>query len=858
VRIVKLSTGVSASVLALVAMAPAFAQSTGTQEFDRQQIVVTGKKAADSVAGVTVPATPKARNTFTQEFIERQRPGQTIDDILNYMPGVSFQNNGPYGDAGGTLTIHGFDGTRISQTFDGIPMNDSGNYALYPQDQIDHELIERVDVSLGSTDIDSPTASATGSTINYITRNPTEDFHVRLEGSAGQWDFMRIFGVVDTGDFTKYGTRAFISASHQNDVDPYNPGAKLSKSQINAKVYQPIGSNGDFISVAGWYSNDRGNRFGDVLLKNTNSITGVGAPSGFPSVADLRDYVIPGCRTTIPTNGKDTANSCGTVYDYGYQPSNNANIRVNSRFTLADGLILTVDPSYNYTKANGSSAVAATEGFYSLKNGSKTTPIYGFIGGKPYFGGVPLNGDGDTLDTVEVNAPSNTITQRYVVIANLIYKITPTQTIRLNYSFDHARLRQTGEVGLLNPDGHPADYFPSDDPLLDASGKPIEKRNRTAYSILNQVSGEYRGEFFDSKLVVQAGLRVPFFKRDLHNYCVSESGGNGYVDCFNDPTSQAAFLAANPTYQAPQSRHYNYNHVLPSAGLTYNFTPSTSIFFDYSQGIQVPSTDDLYDAFAFSPSVAAAHPKPETTYNFEGGVRYKTNKIQAQLSGWYTAYHNRIVSSAVPDPQNPDDFITLFTNLGTVHKYGVDGSIAYAPMRQLTLYAFGSYLHSKILDNVLTGACTANNVKFGDSAGTGPCTTVGQSMYALTAGKRESGSPTFTFGGRAQANLGPVEIGLQAKRTGPRYVNDQNTPFYSGSTVIFPAKAPAYTLVDLDARLSLGFLGLNDKTYLQLNVTNIFDKFYVGGFSGGVSNSFVPYAYIGTPRTISGTVNFAF
>jgi iron complex outermembrane receptor protein len=43
-----------------------------------------------------------------------------------------------------------------------------------------------------------------------------------------------------------------------------------------------------------------------------------------------------------------------------------------------------------------------------------------------------------------------------------------------------------------------------------------------------------------------------------------------------------------------------------------------------------------------------------------------------------------------------------------------------------------------------------------------------------------------------------VSLGVQAKRTGPRYVNDQNLPFYvnTGNNTrqeIFPAKAPAYT-----------------------------------------------------------------
>ena len=171
----------------------------------------------------------------------------------------------------------------------------------------------------------------------------------------------------------------------------------------------------------------------------------------------------------------------------------------------------------------------------------------------------------------------------------------------------------------------------------------------------------------------------------------------------------------------------------------------------------------------------------------------------------------------------------------------------------------------EIENDVFAGNCTQANITNHVSAGTSPCATVGQTIYALTAGRRESGSPTYTVGGRAQGNFGPFSVGIQAKRTGPRYVNDQNTPFFTAPTAavpsveIFDAKAPAYTLVDLDARLNLGFLGLNDRTWLQINVHNVFDKFYVGGFAGGtVSNTFVPYAYIGTPRTISGTINVGF
>ena len=89
------------------------------------------------------------------------------------------------GTSGGTLNIRGFDSSRISLTFDGIPLNDSGNYAIFSNQQLDPELIDQVNVNLGTTDVDSPTASAVGGTVNYRTIVPSVTPGVRFVGSLG-------------------------------------------------------------------------------------------------------------------------------------------------------------------------------------------------------------------------------------------------------------------------------------------------------------------------------------------------------------------------------------------------------------------------------------------------------------------------------------------------------------------------------------------------------------------------------------------------------------------------------------------------------------------------------------------------
>jgi iron complex outermembrane receptor protein len=107
-----------------------------------------------------------------------------------------------------------------------------------------------------------------------------------------------------------------------------------------------------------------------------------------------------------------------------------------------------------------------------------------------------------------------------------------------------------------------------------------------------------------------------------------------------------------------------------------------------------------------------------------------------------TGFHDRLASS-----HDLETNTTIYRDLGTVHEYGIDGSISYRPVDPLTLYAFGSQLKSKIHDDVQASATTTY----------------------LTAGKRQP-----TFGVRAEGDAGPVRIGMEAKRTGARYVNDQN------------------------------------------------------------------------------------
>jgi iron complex outermembrane receptor protein len=222
--------------------------------------------------------------------------------------------------------------------------------------------------------------------------------------------------------------------------------------------------------------------------------------------------------------------------------------------------------------------------------------------------------------------------------------------------------------------------------------------------------------------------------------------------------------------------------------------------------------------------------------------------------------------------------VSVFRNLGTVNKWGIDGSVAYEPIRQLTLYAFGSWNKSKIQDNIQVGNFGSGVTQITDCdnipAGALPVDII--RSCAFTKGNRESGSPEYSYGLSAVGDIGPVTLGMEAKRTGPRFIFDNNQPVFRGTVgattgatpqeQIFSAKAPAYWLVNLDARLKLGMVAPElSKAYLQFNLYNAFDKFYVGGFGGGLIQAFSgtsygnpPFVQIGAPRTFSATLNLEF
>jgi hypothetical protein len=122
-------------------------------------------------------------------------------------------------------------------------------------------------------------------------------------------------------------------------------------------------------------------------------------------------------------------------------------------------------------------------------------------------------------------------------------------------------------------------------------------------------------------------------------------------------------------WSPPQHRVLKYDDILPNLGLIFDITPRISVFANYAKGISVPSTDNLYNSFFFPEGSDAAKPEPETTNSFDGGVRYRSTKVQGA-----TRHVDDQVQESLGSAFDPELNASVFRNLGTVDKWGVDGS----------------------------------------------------------------------------------------------------------------------------------------------------------------------------------------
>jgi iron complex outermembrane receptor protein len=847
------------TLLAAAISQQAFAQSTGTEaaEESMSEVVVSATRVR-SIGIVGDQNAPKSRITLTSEYLESQSAGQSVFQSINQIPGVNFTNNDPYGTSGGNLRIRGFDGSRVSVTFDGVPLNDSGNYALFTNQMPDPEIIDRIDVNLGTTDVDSPTASATGGTVAIRTRKPTDDMGGQAVLTVGENNFKRGFFRFDTGEWGSLGTKAFLAVSYAN-YDTFKGPGELEKKQFNGAVRQDF-DNGNFMQLAFHYNKNRNAFYRnstttnfDLFGRDYDNLASCTRDAPTAGVADNDNATTVPTTPALPaTDNLLNTSSCTNYYGVRINPSDTGNLRWQSLFNFTDNLRLTFDASWQYTLANGGGSTAISE------NPALTQPDLRVFGNLTPMGWV-LNGDGDVLDTVRFYSPNNTNTKRWGATTSLIWDLTEDQRLRFAYTWDRARHRQTAQWGYITDNGVENVFAGRQgDRVLAADGDIIRGRDRFSIAELKQFALEWRGQFADDKFTATVGVRAPFFTRELNQYCYTPDGGNGNSGTIGAAggtlcTSRAPLgtlangnvFFATPAmgtpigFIAPYHDEVKFDDLLPNVGLTFRPTDSQTLYVSYAEGLSAPRTDNLYSVRRQTDgSVGRPLPESETTKAYDFGWRLNHSKLIASLALYRIDYTNRIVQSF-----DPDLGFSVDRNVGDVKIQGLDGQLGLRFGDAVDFTHNASFNDSELLDDLPTGPTT--------------------SAQPLE-GKVLVETPKWTFGARTDIDVTEnLHAGFQAKRVGKRFTSDVNDTWVD-----------AYTVLDFDLRYKIRMSG-DQNIQLQFNLNNILDEEYYSGISPSVSGlqgvpllgrdglptgvtGSAPFVGIGSPRTAVASIKYNF
>jgi outer membrane receptor protein involved in Fe transport len=157
--------------------------------------------------------------------------------------------------------------------------------------------------------------------------------------------------------------------------------------------------------------------------------------------------------------------------------------------------------------------------------------------------------------------------------------------------------------------------------------------------------------------------------------------------------------ASNTKYKQQETN--NFNIVAPKLGLTYNLDNNKGLYANYSVGFQPPETGDLYSSRQVTPL------KQATFNNYELGGWFSAldKKVFVEVSIYDLEGRNEIINQLLPDNTTQNQ------NAGATRHQGIEYTITFAPVKQLTIRFNGTNARHTYLDysEVRTNYATGQN-----------------------------------------------------------------------------------------------------------------------------------------------------
>jgi len=676
---------------------------------------------------MSVQVAPKAVSTITRAAIEEAAPSATYAQLIDTIPGVVAITDDPSGLFDANYQIRGFTNDQIGVTVNGAPVNDSGNYRVYPTEYGDTENMNDITVLHGYPDVDQAVAGAAGGSIAWSTIDPSHNFSFDTTLSGGSRSYQREFFRVQTGDLGP--VRSWLSYSH-NSTD-------LWRGKGNAQVWKVDGK-----SV---WTIDSGNSVTASLQYNHLIRTG---GYQFETQATAASDYHANYDTTY--TGANT-----NYYKLHVNPFKDYMLSLDGEFTLTPSLHLTVIPYFQYGSGGGGSGYTFTE---------NTTPAN--VGRFSYVN-FDLDGDGAVTNGKKVMtySYSGSQTWRPGVLAKLIQDFGDTDTLTYGVWFDRPRQEQSQNYSKVDAAGNPLDIWGESNliPYVDGGGPQYNYLDYTTTTLKRAfVSNEWTPN--DQWTVNVAGA-----------YTSVERKGFGYQHY----GAHAASASLAYTNQFGGSSAHTWTKFTPSAGVKFQLDKANQFYLGYGRSFRAPvngviTQSDAVRAFyeqnpnevAFSGYTPAqlqaaldnlAVNKPETADTVDLGWRF----YQGAFSGSVDIYGANLKNKQVNGFDSASNQ-TVYLAVPELHQRGVNAEGAYKLSRSLSLYASYAYTKSTIMNDTFA---------------------LGDGTYP-TAGKAFVDIPKNTFALGANYRSGPFFMSLNAKYRSEFWADWVNTEKAPGFTTV--------------------------------------------------------------------------
>ena len=566
--------------LALVAATSMTQGMVMAETSDVGTIGVQGKATAGG--GYMVPEESiKGRSTVTKEALDKQAATGNAIDKLKYTPGLNISSEDNTGLSGFRFTMRGMNSDQVGMSVDGMPINDSGNYALYSNLLGDPENIDQIFVTQGASESDGPHIGSSGGNIGIVTIRPTKETGAFVKQVVGSNATRKTFARLNTGEIN--GLSNWLSVSH-TEGEMWRGSGAVRADKVEWNSFFDAG-NGNTANLILKYHEQDNNSYSQLTKAQFQQYG--------------RKYDPYPATPSVGSNGK-----YNSYYALAQNPFQTFTAVLNTQFKLADNLALSVIPYYYW--GNGSGVGSSS---YALNRGSNQGGVFD-LGNLPT--AAQYNADG-TPNSGVYYRPSRTQTWRPGITTKLTWDLGD-HSLQFGYWYERARQSQTQPFIPLKSNGKPVDTWPdSNSAIVDANGNTVQGRDRFTVTPAQKVWAQ-DSWYINPDWTFIAGL--------------------AYMNVEREGTNHGSLN------ERPEKRNQTYNKLLPNAGLKYQLDERDQLFYSLSRNMRVPQNYVLYDKGAGSIDA-----EPETSWNHELGWRYSGDDMNLAATLFYMDFKNRQVSS---------------------------------------------------------------------------------------------------------------------------------------------------------------------------------------------------------------------